>query len=381
MNKKALLALSISSALLTSSVNAANKIADARGNAMGNTGVASADYLTAPFYNPALGASFRDDDDFAILVPAVAASIYDVDDSLTTLDDLQTAIEDFESSGSTNVNALNRIDGYLDELQGNADLTVTVGLGFAIALPTKAVSTNLFARGYMEVVADMDISGDVNPVNRYTDSTVDMLAFGYAEMGLSLAKEFTIANEKVSFGITPKYQKMTTYAQRASVEDFDIEDYDKSEITKSAFNVDLGAMWYKGNVRAGLAVKDLFAQEIEANNNRGLTDTYKLDTQVTLGLAYVSDYFTAAFDADLTKQTRFQNRDDDTQFLRAGIEGNAWGWAQLRAGYEIDMEDTLDNSITAGIGISPFDVVSLDLAGAYAGDNQFAASANLAFTF
>ena len=52
---------------------------------------------------------------------------------------------------------------------------------------------------------------------------------------------------------------------------------------------------------------------------------------------------------------------------------------QLRAGYEMDLEDTLDDSLTAGIGISPFDVVSLDLAGSYAGENQFGASLNLAF--
>jgi hypothetical protein len=76
-----------------------------------------------------------------------------------------------------------------------------------------------------------------------------------------------------------------------------------------------------------------------------------------------------------------QNQDDDTQFLRFGVEGNAWGWAQLRAGYEMDLQDTLDNSITAGIGISPFDLISIDVAGAYTGENQMGASVDLAFTF
>ena len=57
------------------------------------------------------------------------------------------------------------------------------------------------------------------------------------------------------------------------------------------------------------------------------------------------------------------------------------GGAQLRAGYEMDLEKTLDNSVTAGIGISPFDLLSLDIAGAYAGANQFGVSGNLAFTF
>ncbi|CSB39989.1 TraF protein [Vibrio cholerae] len=67
--------------------------------------------------------------------------------------------------------------------------------------------------------------------------------------------------------------------------------------------------------------------------------------------------------------------------MRFGVEGNAWGWAQLRAGYEVDLQNSLDNSVSVGLGVSPWDVVSLDLAGSYAGDNQFGLSANLAFTF
>ncbi len=54
---------------------------------------------------------------------------------------------------------------------------------------------------------------------------------------------------------------------------------------------------------------------------------------------------------------------------------------QLRAGYEVDLQNSLDNSVSVGLGVSPWDVVSFDLAGSYAGDNQFGLSANLAFTF
>jgi len=385
MNKLAILALSISSACLAASANAANQVADARGNAMGNTGVASADYLLAPFYNPALASNFKENDDFAFLLPAVTVSARDTDDSLKVIDDLQTSIKDYENSMQPSQEQLDELNGYLDQLAGNKPLTVTAALGFATALPAKTVSINLFTHGYTEIIAATDIAENTgnNPLDveqRYQDSHVNMMAFAYAEIGLAFAKEFTLAEEKFSFGITPKYQQMATYVQRVSVTDFDIKDFDESEITKNAFNFDLGAMWYKDNFRAGLAVKDLLAQEIAAKYN-GLTDTYQLDTQVTVGVAYASEYLTAALDADLTKQTRFKKLNDDTQFVRVGIEGNAWDWAQLRAGYEVDLQGTLDNSITAGIGISPFDVVSLDIAGSYAGDNQFGVSCNLAFTF
>ncbi len=53
------------------SAYAANGVADARGNAMGNTGVTTSDYLLAPFYNPALTAVYRDRDSVGLLVPAL----------------------------------------------------------------------------------------------------------------------------------------------------------------------------------------------------------------------------------------------------------------------------------------------------------------------
>ena len=385
MNKLVILALCISSILLAIQVNAANQVVDARGNAMGNTGVASADYLVAPFYNPALGASFHGNDGFIFLLPAAGFSVRDQDDSLTTIDDLQSSIEDFEDSSIPLQEQVDNLNGYLDQLTDNQPLIVTAGLGLAAALPTETVSINLFAYGYTEIVAAADIAANKGNApaaveQRYQNSYVDMLAFGYAEIGLSFAKELYIAEETVSFGVTPKYQRMRTYAQRVAVADFDIDDYDQSEITENTFNFDLGVVWYTDNFRTGLAVKDLLAQEIKAESN-GVSDIYQLNTQVTLGLAYVFDNFTAAVDADLTKQTRFKNLNDDTQFFRVGIEGGTRRWAQLRAGYEVDLENTLANSITAGIGLNPFDLVSLDIAASYAGDNQFGVSGNLAFTF
>ncbi len=110
-------------------------------------------------------------------------------------------------------------------------------------------------------------------------------------------------------------------------------------------------------------------------------NTYKLDTQVTVSASYVSNFFVAAIDLDVTKQRRFNGDNDDTQFMRFGIEGNAWNWAQIRAGYEVDLQNSLANSVSVGLGISPGDFVNLDFAGSYAGDNQFGLSANIAFTF
>ncbi|MCG8703131.1 conjugal transfer protein TraF [Vibrio vulnificus] len=368
---------------------AANHVADGRGSGMGNTGVASADYLTAPFYNPALVASFEEHDDFGLLLPAIGVNVRDSDESLATIDDLQDSIDEFEAAPIPSPGQIDQLNRYLDDLQGNAPLTASSSLGLAVAIPTKRFSTNLFARGYLELIARPNIADYVDTGNqatdtetRYKNSSVTMAAFGYVEYCVALAKEFEIKEQRISFGVTPKIQQLTTYYVVPTVADFELDDYEESEHKESAFNLDFGVVWLKDKFQVALAVKDLLSQEIDLKDKNGQKqDVYELNTQVSAGVAYRSDFFTAAMDLDLTKQERFKSLDDETQFVRFGVEGNAWGWAQLRAGYEIDLEDTVENAFTAGIGISPFDVVSLDIAGSYAGENQFGVSGNLAFTF
>ncbi|EGR0536716.1 conjugal transfer protein TraF [Vibrio cholerae] len=369
----------------SSSAFASNLLMDARGAGMGNTGVSTADYLLAPYYNPALTAVYRKNDSFGILLPSIGLRAEDKDESLKTIDDLQDSIEQFERAGvgaatQENVDQLNR---YLDQLADDKPLAVTAGIGIAVALPLDAVSLNFFTRGYAEVIAKANVAAksgnSANEVKtRYESSDVDLTAFGYTEVGLAVGKQVVLGGQTIALGVTPKVQQLRTYQDNASVKSFDLDDYDKSEVKDNAFNLDMGAVWLIDQYRVGIVAKDLFAKDIQTQNRN---NTYKLDTQIAVSGSYVSDFFIAAVDLDLTKQRRFNGDNDDTQFMRFGVEGNAWGWAQLRAGYEVDLQNSLDNSVSVGLGVSPWDVVSLDLAGSYAGDNQFGLSANLAFTF
>ncbi|EGQ9105156.1 conjugal transfer protein TraF [Vibrio cholerae] len=369
----------------SSSAFASNLLMDARGAGMGNTGVSTADYLLAPYYNPALTAVYRKNDSFGILLPSIGLRAEDKDESLKTIDDLQDSIEQFERAGvgaatQENVDQLNR---YLDQLADDKPLAVTAGIGIAVALPLDSVSLNFFTRGYAEVIAKANVAAksgnSANEVKtRYESSDVDLTAFGYTEVGLAVGKQVVLGGQTIALGVTPKVQQLRTYQDNASVKSFDLDDYDKSEVKDNAFNLDMGAVWLIDQYRVGIVAKDLFAKDIQTQNRN---NNYKLDTQIAVSGSYVSDFFIAAVDLDLTKQRRFNGDNDDTQFMRFGVEGNAWGWAQLRAGYEVDLQNSLDNSVSVGLGVSPWDVVSLDLAGSYAGDNQFGLSANLAFTF
>ncbi|EJL6848194.1 conjugal transfer protein TraF [Vibrio cholerae] len=369
----------------SSSALASNLLMDARGAGMGNTGVSTADYLLAPYYNPALTAVYRKNDSFGILLPSIGLRAEDKDESLKTIDDLQDSIEQFERAGvgaatQENVDQLNR---YLDQLADDKPLAVTAGIGIAVALPLDTVSLNFFTRGYAEVIAKANVAAksgnSANEVKtRYESSDVDLTAFGYTEVGLAVGKQVVLSGQTIALGVTPKVQQLRTYQDNASVKSFDLDDYDKSEVKDNAFNLDMGAVWLIDQYRVGIVAKDLFAKDIQTQNRN---NTYKLDTQIAVSGSYVSDFFIAAVDLDLTKQRRFNGDNDDTQFMRFGVEGNVWGWAQLRAGYEVDLQNSLDNSVSVGLGVSPWDVVSFDLAGSYAGDNQFGLSANLAFTF
>ena len=377
MFKETKLAVAIGLMTMVGTSHAAVHAVDARSMSMGNTGVVSADYLTAPFHNPALIAVYREEDDFGMLLPAVGVGAMDKDDAITTIDDVQSLYDDLGHPPSQA--ELDELDTLLDELNGAEPVNVTGGVGLSIAIPNKHLAMNLYTQAQLELIAEVDVADDtLNPEDRYDQSVAALAGFGVAEVGLAIARKLDISGQDVVFGVTPKFQELRTYSEVSTLDDFDLEDYEDSETSESAFNLDLGVAWTKEEYRVGLAAKNLIKQELETMHG---DHTYTLAPLVTLGAGYTGEYVTAVIDVDLTKQERFEFDGDDTQFARIGLEGNAWGWIQLRAGYEVDIQDNLDSSITAGFGISPFDVVSLDVAASYAGENQAAASANLAFTF
>ena len=65
--------------------------------------------------------------------------------------------------------------------------------------------------------------------------------------------------------------------------------------------------------------------------------------------------------------------------IALGGELNAFGWAQIRAGYRVDMVDSARNITSLGLGLSPFGVhVDLAVAG---NANEVGASFQLGFRY
>lgn len=83
---------------------------------------------------------------------------------------------------------------------------------------------------------------------------------------------------------------------------------------------------------------------------------------------------------DLTSASGFTS-DSKRQFAAVGAEFNARKWAQLRTGYRQNLASNNGSAFTAGIGLSPFDVIHIDVAGLVGTDNNYGAIAQLQFTF
>ena len=383
---------------------------EARQEAMGGTGVASARYLSAPLYNPARLAFSKADDDVGILLPVVGAEVYDKDDLSGQVDDLSDSYDAYQNANDAyqanpsaeNAAALqaanNKAIGELSDLSGDSGYA-RAGAGVVVALPFEALSVAVMANGYADVQAFADINAnDLTGMLPTDESQVQSRAIamgaGVSEFGVTLAKVFEAEGMRWSVGITPKSQELRVLNYVANAVDGDFDDItdDQYQASENGFNLDAGvaASWDNG-WDAGLSIKNLVKRDLDAPLTNGVQATYELSTVPTAGVSYRWGQLLFNADADLLAQKRFTDLsgtyasfdagEDDLQMMALGAEWDLWQWAQLRAGYRHDLKDNLDDSLSAGLGISPGDLFHLDLAGTYAGNNQFGGVIQTSLTF
>ncbi|MEO9495824.1 conjugal transfer protein TraF [Vibrio splendidus] len=376
-NTTKLLAASIAFASLP--LSAANYAIEARGDAMGGVGVVSANFLTAPFYNPALVAIYRRNDDMGMITPSFGGSYNDPNDMKSNIDSVVDASNTAELDA-----ALNKLDGN----QANVELGGVV----AFALPNQFIAANLFAKAYTESFATPNVYTTGSDADKVELSTVEAVSIGVAEVGLSLAKYQTFMGQHISFGITPKIQRIYTYNYVASVDDYDLSDVRENSNGETAFNMDAGALWFFGPFRVGVAATNLFSRDIETKdtskrivsstdsskyNDVGGKYTYQLEPVYTVGAGIVSDYFTFSVDYDLNETEKFTSFADNEQMIRVGTEVDLLRQLKLRGGYYKNLAySDSEGTVTAGIGISPLNLFQLDLSANYTNENAMGASIN-----
>ena len=252
MIKRTVLATAVA-ALALPTVNAAPyQPMDARGLAMGNTGVASAMRAHAPAYNPSMLAQEFGKDGFAILLPQVGVSVADEKEMVDTaqdiadyifprfedavqmtgtgledrINDLQVSLTSLESSinnfdpnnaysSITSIKSANNdfnskadlvdtslinvqsatkdLTDSLQSISGNP-LAAKVGLGTTLAIPSKKFSAAVSLSGTANISARVNFSdNDINLLNSYAPA-----ARGYVAIAQDISGAIVDLNENAS---------------------------------------------------------------------------------------------------------------------------------------------------------------------------------------
>jgi hypothetical protein len=390
------LSISAASLLLTSVVQA--QYYEARNSAMGGTGVASSHYTAAGWANPALLTRHREEDDFGMILPTIGATAFDKDGLIDDIDAFVDEFDRIETAGTATTDEINGLADRLESLSGR-QVTGTAGLGFAFAAPSRDIGWALHARtfGDLQSVVDVD-PADVAAIRALTSGAVTLptlnseariVGVAVTEVGLSLATSFDLAGTTLSVGATPKLQRVDSYNYAVTANNFDQNNFDSDEFRddEQAFNLDLGASWEPGmGLTFGAMVRNVFDKSYRTVNTLGQNFTYDINPTAALGASWSTGILTLAADVDLVEADRFNTNgnlldEDNVQLAHLGAEIDLFNWLQLRGGFQTDMKSTLDNAYSAGLGISPFDVFHIDIAGTYIDDNSYGGVVQMGLTF
>lgn len=377
-------------ALLAASTSVVANDFNGRLTGMSGAGYVTADYVDGVLSNPSLGAAFGERDDFAVVLNAGATGS-DKDDLIDAMDELVDYIDMLDSI--TNFRDLNpgMATGLIDRIRDIDDKTVYVqgGASLVVAIPNEYLSASLVVKANVHVGAatlidESDYDLIRNSVNRPFDtadlkSSVSGKGALVTEVGVALAKTmFENERGRLLVGVTPKRVTVETIAYHATVADYDEDDFDADDYTmKSSTNsFDAGVTLIDGNLRYGLVVKDALSKEFSSVNGEKM----RLKPLATAAVGYQSGWWTAEAALDLNSVTLF-GLNDDVQILRAGVEVSPLSWLQLRAGLQRDLESTLENTYSVGLGFNIMDTVNLDIAGVTGDNNTYGGSIQLGLRF
>ena len=420
--------------LLSNQARAANTWTEARGDAMGGTGVASAHYSSGVLINPALLAKSQAEDDVAIIFPSVGAQISDQDNLQDKIDEISDEIRaDQEMIDDLTVaRIMADPQGTLSELQGAAGSLAdqleflegktahgNAGAGIAVSIPGSGLSLAFVAKAnaHARVSSEIDqqdidflrrLQGSMGMTNQMAlgaarngsdviTRNLNSIAKGRAaivsDYGVAIARQFDFNGLPVSVGVTPKLQQTWLYNYTTSIYTYDSSDFNSSRYRNddTSFNVDVGvAVDFGENWTVGLSGQNLLSRDIDTNDIRVLNgrtgqevsyqDTWQIRPLVTAGVAWHTGLLTLSADGDLT-QTRGFKSEENSQYVGAGAEVSLLGWLAVRGGFRSDVKGNDSNVFTGGLGFAPFNTVHIDLTGIVGEDETWGAGAQFSVRF
>lgn len=433
--KLSVVTLAVSFGVVTQA-GAANTWAEARSDAMGGTGVASASYGSGVLINPALLAKAKPEDNVTVILPSVRAQISDKDNLQDEIDDINDKVDYYDDviDNLTTAQIIANPLGTIDQFQGAArDLAdeldflngktarAHAAAGIAVSIPNDVLSFAFVTKAYAHarvssaidqqdisylrsiqnsdlVAAGVALNAALSPagsdeITRNLNSTASGRAAIVSDYGVAVARQFQFGDVPVSIGVTPKLQKTWLFNYTTSIYDYDSSDFNSSRYRNddTGFNVDAGIAadfgdnWTVGLSGQNLISRDIDTKDIQIRNGRtgevrNYKDTYQISPVVTAGLAWHTDLVTLSADGDLTETKGFKS-EEASQYVGVGAEVRPLDWLAVRAGYRADVKGDDSNVATAGIGFAPFNRVHVDLMGLYGEDETWGAGAQLSLTF
>jgi Protein of unknown function (DUF3308). len=364
---------------------------DARGLALGGTGVALGNADTGHFYNPALTAFHEGHEDrtrdgshsFHALLAAVSDGARTAADLID--DDLEgrlsDAIDDLNGAPTpetarVGIDAARELERAMRDIDGK-DINAEGYVGYSVSLPgdfeggTFFVGSRVLGRGVSQIAqADYDLLEDYMEALEFVESggtrgeehpelyndnglmdpseQIQSSASGtgllLSELGVSAGKQYTLWNQEIALGIAPKVVHLRIFDESWRVVNGTFESAG-TDRTEFYFNVDIGAaVTLADHWRIGLAVKDLRSKTITTDAGERI----KLQPRGRLGLAYIGESFDVGLDADLDKTPALQG-EAERQDVSLGIEYRLPILA-LRLGYRHDLEASVGDQLSGGLG-------------------------------
>ena len=296
------------------------------------------------FVNPSFAAQFSDAFAIGIYANVAAGFRINIDPQYNKLIFKDTKTVDVPGFGSKDIDIYYEYDYDNDTYGANANVELDA-------------SGNIVADGGKTQYESSSIEYALDNGIDY----VDVNGVALAEIPLSYAKVFNVANGTLSVGGSLKPMQLKTYSKHfdlgESSDDIE-EDSDDSNIEttyKATLGLDLGIAYrpQDSKLTFGLVGKNLNSPTFKYESGMP-HDDYKIDPMIRAGISMPiwNDNIEFALDIDLTKNDTIIEG-EKSQLVGAGVELHPASWFSLRVGAMQDLQsEKFDDGtiLTAGIG-------------------------------
>ena len=374
MLKRKLMVAGLLSAMTTTASAAPYGYFDARSLGMGNTSVATGGLTTAANANPAMLAANEMNETFVFHLGVGVAAI-DNGNVIETVDD----IEDLETLFDNQI-ASNDLFGAVDTVEQQRQLIVSLtqpgtsavldanantalvynGGDFTYALNYKARGTAAVgfrnAQGLDTVISVANVA---NLEASNLDPSIDVRAQAVLtqELGVSIARNFSLMGMDLSIGVRPKNVSVEVADYLVNSNDnVDLGDVsDNTQDLGSFVTADAGVvLGVADSLQLGVFAENLIPKTLNTSPTvvSPVSRKIEFDTKLRAGVSYHNELLTVAADLDLTETDPILDESGSKMFA-LGVEVDLGDIVQLRGGYQTNVasESKEDDLLSAGIGL------------------------------